>query len=444
MRLFLLGMGPLPCEKNILTQTAFGLRTWQFLSVLREWKGKCRLVLLTRREHYKDAPKLQKWEVLTLFGTSVEVLHLDKDARGFKKELKKAYDGFDPTLAVAVNPFASAVLAELEPKVPFWADLNGWVMAEAQSQAFIDQNDSYLSVWWEREKKVLEQADRISTVSEAQKLATLGELASLQRLNAKTEEETLVYTIPNANELPNIRKKTPVWRARLPEDAFIVFFSGAYNTWLDEETLFKGVEAAMKESTKLHFVSTGGAVANLANQVFERFQQRCKNSSFSDRFHFLGWLDSEELQESYDCVDLGINVDRDNNEACFGARNRINEWVHYELPVCSTVLTEVARGFNQVEGILAFEAGNPNDLKKTLLKAMTLDLNSFAKRAKAYAEKEWSYEKTTKPLLAWLKTPVFAKDKLYKPSSSLLGRLHFRIKRDGLGFLLKWLWKKLR
>lgn len=439
----MLGMGPLPSEKNILTQSAFGLRTWQFLSVLKA-KHEARLVLIARKEHYKKAPVFGEWRKQTLFGKTVEVMHLDKDSRGFFHVVKKAYEDFKPDACLGVNHFAAYTLAQLKPKLPFWADLNGWMMAEAQSQAFVDQNDSYISTLWARERLILQTADRFSTVSEAQRLATYGELAALGRLNSKTEEEELLHTIPNANELPTAKVKTPAWRESLPKDAFIILFSGAYNTWLDGETLFKGLEMAMEENKSIHFVSTGGPVANLANEIFQRFYKRCEGSKFKDHFHFLGWLTKEELIETYGVASIGINVDRMNNEAAFGARNRINEWIQYEVPVCTTITTEMSHELEYAGVILGVEPEEPKDLAAALLAATKLDLKAMAKAAKDFSKTEWSYKKTTDPLLEWLKAPQKAGDKGYTPPKSLLSKIRFRLRRDGPIFLLKWLWKKIR
>ena len=51
-------------------------------------------------------------------------------------------------------------------------------------------------------------------------------------------------------------------RGRLvPEDAFVVLWSGGYNVWSDIETLLQGLEKAMDEQPSIHFLSTGGAIS---------------------------------------------------------------------------------------------------------------------------------------------------------------------------------------
>ena len=43
-------------------------------------------------------------------------------------------------------------------------------------------------------------------------------------------------------------------------DAFVLLWSGSFNTWCDVDTLFTGIERAMERLPSLVFLSTGGEV----------------------------------------------------------------------------------------------------------------------------------------------------------------------------------------
>ena len=71
-------------------------------------------------------------------------------------------------------------------------------MAEAQTKCRVYDDDRYLSHFWSMERAVLDRADVISAVSEAQAHATLGELAVRGRLGRKNFGYRFVHRVPNA------------------------------------------------------------------------------------------------------------------------------------------------------------------------------------------------------------------------------------------------------
>lgn len=438
MRIFILGHAPLPSEKNIENQTAYGLRTWQFLSLLSQQKYQDAKVVLLAED-----PKMHGKEMaLKVFDQKISCLYLHKDKRGFLRTLKKAFSSFKPDACIGVNNLASFYLAKLNPKIPFWADLNGWVMAEAQSQAFVDKDNAYLQVLWNREKLIAKKADRFSTVSTPQKHALLGELATIGRLNWQTEGWNFVDVVPNANQLGTEKTKSS-FISNVPKNAFTILFSGSYNTWLDWEMLFKGVEDAMKKDHQIYFVSTGGK-----GEIFEKFHKKTQQSKLKDKFIFLGWLEKKDLISCYKQVSVAINVDRDNTETKFGARNRINEWLEYEVPVISTIGTEITKELAAHNLIFGVKMGESRELTQQILTAKKSDLKKLTTEAKKYAHKEFSYQKTTKPVSTWLENPQKAPDAgksifTICPTKRFLRQVSFRIKKDGIFFLLKWLKRKL-
>ena len=210
-KLLIIGSGPLISEAGIVNQTAFGLRTWQFLSVVKNWSGSMQLILLDEPRFYKIFPETNKLRTVEVFGKQIEVIHLEKNSKNFFQNLKNCAETFDPTILLGINLMPSFYAAKLKisQKIPFWADLNGWSLAEAQSQAFVEKNNAYIPAIWEREKFVLERADKISTVSDAQNFATIGQLATLGRLQFETENYEFVSTIENGNETLGLEKFSP-------------------------------------------------------------------------------------------------------------------------------------------------------------------------------------------------------------------------------------------
>lgn len=443
-KVFMCGAGPLPSEKGILWQTAYGLRTWQFLHAFKgEENWDIRLVLLTDAQNYKDAPKLNTWEKILVNSHELSLIHLNKDERGFEKRLRKEFMNTQADLCIGVNNLPSYFLAKLKPQIPFWADLNGWLMAEAQSAAHVYQDSSYIPTLWKREKCILENIDQASTASYAQKEASYGELASTFRLNQFTESWNFFHNIPPSNELKTDTASN--YKLPLPKEAKSILFSGSYNTWLDEETLFEGLNLAMGRNKALHFVSTGSREESVNNPVLKHFLASINNSAHKERFHFLGRLDKADLLAVYEQVECAINLDRDNLETHFGARNRINEYLHYGVPTLSTTGSEFTRELAKAGVIFTLPFSDAKELSRVVNEhILQVDRKQWTKKAREYVNENYSYSKTLEPLEKWLKGPKRAPDKGRRLQLSVISKIRFRIKKDGILFLVKWCFKKIR
>ncbi|PID70879.1 hypothetical protein CSB37_00075 [bacterium DOLZORAL124_38_8] len=438
-KLLFIASGPLISEQGIINQTAFGLRTWQFLSVIKNYEGLVRVILLDEPRFYESFPTENTVRKVTVFGRDIEVIHVQKNKKGFWKNLKKFANSFKPNVLVGVNLMPCFFASKLNLKVPFWADLNGWAMAEAQSQAFVEKNNAYIPAIWQRERAVVQTADVMSTVSDPQRCAVFGQLASLGRLRYETENHSFVYTIQNANETlclekPDTNRKRFDIYTRVPKTAKIVFFSGAYNTWLDEKNLFAGLEKAMQQDENLYFVSTGSGIKGFSNKVFSSFKTRIEKSKFVHRFVFLGWLDRADLIYCYGQVDMAINLDRNNAEGFFGARNRINEWLMYGVPVLSTAVSQITKELAEKNLITEVQVEDADDLCRKILDFECEKGKKMALEAKKFAEVDYSYQKTMEPLRLFLQNPVTAPDKNQRLSmnDSFIKRGVFKLKQVGV------------
>jgi glycosyltransferase involved in cell wall biosynthesis len=374
-RILLIGNSPLPTE-NTKSRPAAGLRTYQFLKPLIQEGG----IVIDKAEHAFSSKKRQKFKVCLVtialpecydekfekkdlvYSEYYRHFSISKDDPGLHSEIQKIHDEFIPDAIVSVNTFASYVASSLNSVAPLWADLNGWIMAEAQAQAEKMRSNDYLSHYFEMESAVLKRADKISCVSDPQKYAVLGELSMIGRICAETFSYKFTYSIPNGteffegeetangqftavseNERGEGEREQKMERGGIPGDAFVLLWVGGYNTWVDEFTLFTGVSDAMEKCEKLYFVSTGGQISGLDNGTFSRFKKMIDESKFKNRFIFLGWIETADIPYIYARANAGINVDRKCVETYTGARNRINEMMKFGVPVITTLGSEISR-----------------------------------------------------------------------------------------------------
>jgi len=96
---------------------------------------------------------------------------------------------------------------------------------------------------------LVENGDVFSVVSGRQHDAALGQLGLLGRLNRRTAGHEMVHVIPcgidGGSNPPDDSDSSDPGPATLPFDAFVVLWSGGFNTWCDVPTLASGIEAAM-------------------------------------------------------------------------------------------------------------------------------------------------------------------------------------------------------
>lgn len=364
-RILLIGNCPLPNE-NAKKRPSEGLRTWQFLSTLRKGGldggdvcggsgglgggsstvddglggslGKSgdinlRLVTLGLDDCYDESVIPQgslRKDTKVSCGAGGREVGVSDDASGsgmgmgggssgdffihhqisenhpeLFKILQSVIDEFVPDAIVAVNTFAAYAVSRLKFNCLFWADLGGWTMAKAQSEAFKTGSDKRLSYYLGIEERILDRADVVSVASDASKYAVLGELAMMKKMGVSEFGRDAVVTIESGLEdfesdlvdtSVGVIKKPPTvdnaWSAGtfekvqmgiggiasgsgggfggvggrkggginyfrgegsftgadIPHNAFVILWLGSYSSWVDEESLFKAVEAAVKES----------------------------------------------------------------------------------------------------------------------------------------------------------------------------------------------------
>jgi len=320
-----------------------------------------------------------------------------------------------PKAAISTTDVTNLALSMAHTDVPTWMDFNGHPMVERQEIGYIHDCDEGLLDQWLFILPSLLSGDHFSTCSTPQKHALIGELGVVGRLNRLTSGHELVSSLPPGPVLHEPRPDGRVaFRGRdVPKDAFCLLWTGGFNTWVDEKTLFLGVEKAMAEIDRLQFILTGGEIRGHDEKTFSRFRGRVEKSPFRDRFHFYGWVPMKDLPNFYHEADVAINIDRFTYEAILGCRNRVFSWIHYRLPILTTPLSEITAKLVSNKMAIGFPPGDISALAERLsyVQKNTQDINDMTNRAYRFLHEQYTYENLLKPLLNWLEKPGRAPDR---------------------------------
>ncbi|NQU44578.1 glycosyltransferase [bacterium] len=419
-KILVVGLGPL-CEKGVRSLGAQCLRTWSFAETLLKDGHTVRLVTCPMAGDPHD-PENNRPALVRHIHDGVEYqAFTNSDFDFIHRTLAQVARSFAPDAIVGVSNLPAWVAARLPLTAPLWADLYGYQMVEKQGQAARIDNDKVLVEAWRKEAIVARRADKLSAVSLPQFNALHGELAAVGRLNQHTFRYTFVHHLPAtyfpvfaeesvAETPPRLRGKT------VPEDAFILLWSGGYNYWTDPDFLFRFVEKALAGDRRIHYVSTGGAVEGYNTRTYDRFRELIQNSPYRERYHLLGWLPAEEIPAIYREADLALNVDEPNYETLFGARTRLNNLMAAGVPVLTTFGSEISHRIKEAGCGLVCPPDDEDAMAEAVLTAALEPgrLKDLAIKARAYAREEWSPGKVLAPLRQWARKPLLAPDNMAK------------------------------
>ena len=407
-RVVILGSSPLPFENTKKTY-ASGIRTWHFTLAAKE--ANCDVMIIGYRipsAYVEELPEIKFMQV-----DGIDYYNVDGPIFENKDWLLEKINAFNPDCIIGVNTHPSSVVAKLNLPIPFWADLNGSVMAEAQAKAYVYDDDKYLNHFFKMESQALSKADIFSTVSEAQGFSLIGELGVWGRLNKNSMGYRMVRVIPNTVDSKKLEHTKNVIRGQLVHDSeFVVLYSGGYNTWTDVDTLFHGLEKAMEKNPKLIFVSTGGEIFGHDELTYEHFKELILKSKFKDRFHLCGWVPSNDLPNYYLEADLGINSDKFSYEAILGARTRVLDWLRVPMTFISTPLSEVTNYLIQNQLAFGFREGDPDDLAEKLVQISSnpKELEKIKSKLKKIVSEEFTSKYTFREFREWVKNPIHSPD----------------------------------
>ncbi|MEM6793659.1 MAG: glycosyltransferase [Acidobacteriota bacterium] len=402
--------------------------------------GLCPLPFENTRQSY--GPGIRTWQIahsLAAAGHSVELLamridgtygaddeSLDREERdGVEIHRLLSSEFFDPSFMaervaaagaeiwVGATIYGSNALAIQSPRVPFWADQFGHVMAEAQAKAHLEGKNWPLAHFWNLLRPVLASADRLSVVSDRQRFAAIGELGVAGRLSAETCGYEFTSVMPCALLPQPASAARPLLRGEeIPEGAFVALWSGGYNVWSDVDTLFEALERAMAKAPSLHFLSTGGGIAGHDEETYARFEEAVAGSSFRERYHLQGWVRAELVPGYQAAADLGVLSEIPMYEGQLGSKNRIVQWMGGRLPVLYNRVGDLGDLLAERELGLTFAAGDAAAMAEQLLWCVDnrAALDAMADRARDYTDRELSFTATTRELVRWAASPTLAPD----------------------------------
>jgi glycosyltransferase involved in cell wall biosynthesis len=411
-RILICGVAPLPFE-NTRKNYGPGIRTWQFARSLAEAGHEVRLLAVTLDDAYSEPPIRQE----TVDGVRIERLSSGLFVN-FERIRTQVAD-FDPQCVVGATVYGSYALAIAQPKVPFWADEFGHVMAEAQAKSALDGHDGVVPYFWKLLEPVLCWADRLSVVSERQKWAAVGELGAIGRLTFRTIGHDFITVVPCAL-LPSCGSEAPLpaHRRSSPDEPFRALWSGSYNTWSDVRTLVCGLERAMERNPRIRFVSTGGEIPGHDESTYGELVERVARSRFVEQFDLRGWVLAEELPAVVAGADLGILTERPIYEGMLGSKNRVVQWMGSGLAVAYNDIGDLGELLERRRLGLTFPVGDADTLADRLCWAAEHpeELTRIAESARRYALEHLTFSATTRELVAWAAYPTFAPDAGFKPA----------------------------
>jgi len=419
-RILILGMSPMPFE-NERKVYGTGIRTWQFALPLLESGHEICVAnycipsaydnnfssLLNKKQEYGG----HEFTYNLLASYDFENISV----------MQKIFFDFAPDCVIGCTFYPSYIASKLisvlpkEKEVPFWADLFGHVMAEAQARAFMDASDDCLFHYWNSEFNILTSADIFSCVSGRQAHALTGELGAAGRLNMFTSGYDFSRVIPCGMPDEDFIHDKKVLRGfhGIKDEDFVVLWTGGYNTWTDTDTLYEGLIKAMSQNPKIKFVSTGGEIPEQDIKTYPHFLKLIESGDFKSNFIMNGWIDGKDVPNYYFEADIGINIDKDIYEVRLGSKNRILDWMRAGLCVLSSNVCELTEIMEREKTGYTFKTHDPQDLAKKLiyLSENKSEAANTAQKGKLYGRRYYNFTSTMQEMLKWAGNPVFASDK---------------------------------
>ncbi len=447
-RVLLVGHIPLPFE-NLRKFYAPGARTWQFAEPLIADGHEVLIAGMRIPFVYDDGlpPVVEGKE------RGCTVLSMTCEAAESPGTLLEAASDFDAECMVGAGCYPSYAAAASRCELPFWADVYGAFLAEAQLKASVHDDDGFLEHYYRINHLVVTRADRFSTVGLRQKYELIGELAFAGRLTSSTTGYDFVSDIPSAySDKPFTQAGGRELETRTGGD-FLVLWSGGYNTWTDTHTLFEGLSYAMERDPRVRFVSTGGSIDGHDELSYPEFVSRVEGSPQRDRFMLEGWIDHEKARSYYLACDVGINIDAVTYEVMLGSRTRIVDWAMAGLPALSTNLCELTDELAREGLLFTFPPGDPEALGEALLELVQRrdELKAAGERLKEYVRERFNNRATTSELRRWVSEPSHSPDWEERkvllfppeppppitPESSAYEKMRFYLKNEGLSSTVK-------
>jgi glycosyltransferase involved in cell wall biosynthesis len=419
--LLVLGVGPLPFEHGERLH-APGIRTWQLATALAANHHFITLCIIDFGDFHPDHKAAPPPAIRQDAGSNISLVKLAYHPTQSVQSIRTLHLATRFAAVVSSSDIMNGIAADLNLPIPMWLDYNGDPFAEKQLQARLYKHDGSLLPQWELYLKGLACGDRFSVCSQPQRHALIGQLGFAGRLTAETSGEEMVQVLPNCSRIMSERtpkRTTPLKGKQIPATAFLVLWTGGYNTWSDPETLFHGLERAMQENDSIYFATTGGAIDGHDNKSFQIFSDLVEQSPLRDRFVFLGWIPTDEVGSYYEQADLAVFTDRYSVEGELGARTRIVDWIQFNLPIACTNLCELTNQLESENLIKTFPIGDAAAMAKVITEAAadSAPMLEMAISARQWLDRNLDERTVLAPLLAWAAAPEFAGDKKVRSKS---------------------------
>ncbi|GEM_PF-459129 len=413
-RILAVGAGPL-LQQGVRILGAHCLRTWNLVKPLTDAGHEVALFTLPI---FHDRP-----EELAQAGVAQHEYQnfsyhsfLNADDAFNLPHLQRVAESFRPDALLGINAGPAALLAQVNWPAPLWVDLFGHLMVEAQGKAAMMRSNLFLKDAWRVEELLMRRADHFSTCSRRQIYAVHGQLGAVGRLNHQTFRYHFCSFMPPAYDPFHVEppqgSSPEIPGGMVPEDAFIVLWSGGYNTWTNVDALACALDHAMAQCPNLHFISTGGQLYGHDEITYPRFESLIARSRWADRCHLLGWVDAAQLPHLYAQANLALCFDSDNLETMFGTRTRIVNLLAAGLPVLTTRGSEIVEDLERAQCIRVCAPDDPRAMGEAIMEAcaQSEQLKREAVHARDYVRRHYSFAENTKPLQQWALAPYFAPD----------------------------------
>jgi glycosyltransferase involved in cell wall biosynthesis len=422
--ILVVGHGPLP-EPGMTRSDPAALRTWQTVRPLADSPHTVHLIAVPTADRL-------------LSNHAVEVDETGPGSRGVDEDfdsvllptaeaspavevVEKAIARHRPSCVVAVNAYPGFIASQARARLPLWVDLGDCAVLERQINARRTGDETGLEEAWTHEQALLMRADKFSVASMPRLYGLIGELAAVGRLNRLTAHYHFAHHVPHAvhplfAHPPTAASAPPLRPREIPGDAFVVLWSGSFDSWVDVDSLFAGLEKAMAANPRVHFVATGAQVEGRDELTYRRFRAAVEASPYAMRCHLLGWVDLGRLGAIYRECDLGLNVDGKHYETLFGSRHRLIDMMAAGLPVATSLGTELSHILTEEKIGLVFPTGDADALANVLLRNADQPhaLRTLGQKGRHYVTRHFTSSALAQPLLEWVDEPRLAPDNAEK------------------------------
>ncbi|MCX7765939.1 MAG: hypothetical protein N2246_04450, partial [Candidatus Sumerlaeia bacterium] len=228
--ILVIGMGPTPAETLANKIYAPGLRLWNFIQVLI--KNEIETIVAEAVLTQKNTEL--KHQVKTIRDRNISWYSISFEPRQAVEQIKEIAVQNNCRAIISTTEVLNSAVGLSELELPKWMDFNGDPMAERQLQAAVYKSDAGLLSQWELILPALLAGDKFSTCSQPQKFSLIGQLSACGRLNRYTAGYELVEVLPPGPthlEFPPPQEKKILRGKLVREDAFILLWTGGYNTW---------------------------------------------------------------------------------------------------------------------------------------------------------------------------------------------------------------------